>query len=457
MSTVRQRSIFGIPVSDAVLALCAVLPFAISCARAEAATLPESIAVRVVVARAVQIADEVASFGTLSFLKKIDLSAAQDGILRSSPRKEGDTVHPGEIVARLANPQIELAVGMAENGVAQAKAAQDIARARLAEGRRVAESRLLGIGKAELEMAQARRELSEEERKQADRETLYLAGAIADEAIRSTRFALESVRERIVLMERDLEIRYIGLRDSDLQAAGITVPSDPVDRNQACIELSVAAFKAELAAADARLDAARKELASANLALSELTVRAPGTCVVGARYIEEGERLKRGDKILTLMDVGSLFAVAPVRESDALGIAKGMPATIEVDGASASFQGLVDAVSPVADAQSASFAVKIALRDPQGRLKPGMFARVTVITGPGRRIIVIPESALIDMNGKEARAFVTAGGLAAIRVVRVGVSTEEGREITEGLGEGEVVIDRPDPALREGINVRVVD
>ena len=137
-----------------------------------------------------------------------------------------------------------------------------------------------------------------------------------------------------------------------------------------------------------------------------------------------------------------------------------MKAIVRVDAAGASIPGVVDMVSPVADAQSASFQVRVRLRG-GGKLKPGMFARVVVTVGPPRTVLVIPESAATDRGtgeeGGQARVFVIVDGAAVLREVSLGERTERGVEVIDGLAEGEVVADRPDSELREGEHVAFAD
>jgi RND family efflux transporter MFP subunit len=175
---------------------------------------------------------------------------------------------------------------------------------------------------------------------------------------------------------------------------------------------------------------------------------------VGARYFEAGERVKREDKILTLMDTSSLYAIFPVREGDALRIEKGMAAQVGIDGTGETWNGEVDLVYPQADSQSFTFLVRVLLRGTGiERLKPGMFARVSITLGPPRSVVVLPESALAGKKDNEGRVFVINGDTLSERKVGLGLSLGEEREITSGIRAGEVVVLRPEGDLREGSHV----
>jgi RND family efflux transporter MFP subunit len=413
-----------------------------------------------------ELPDEIEGFGTLSFLKKVDLGAPEDGVLKSLYYREGDLVPGGAEVAVLENPQILLALGRAENAHTQALAAVDLARARLFEAELQSEARFLGLEKAGLELEEARRNLGEQRRKQGDQQVLYRAGGLSDEAYRSSLFALESAEVQFRLLEKDLEIRRIGSRDRDLEAAGYPPSAEGEERLRALIRLSTATARAELQAAEALLQGAAKELESARLVKEGLVLRSPAPGIVGARYLEVGERVKREDKVLTLMDTGSLYAVFSAREADARRIQKGMAARVSLDGIEGSFPGTVDLVSPQADSQSFSFPVRVllppeALAEARERggggelLKPGMFARVSVSAGPPRQALFVPESALMDLRNREARVFTIAGKLLSERRITVGELLGTDREIGSGLSAGEVVVRHPDSSLKEGLHVSV--
>ena len=408
--------------------------------------------------------DEVSGFGSLSFLSKVDITSPQEAVIKKLFFREGDYVRQGELLVQLENPQINLAVERAENNYSQALAASNLASSRLLEGKFQAEAQLLVLEKAQEELALSKRKWEENRRKHQNQEALYNAGGIHTEAILVSRFGLDTELEQIRLMEKELEIRRIGCRTEDLVKAGIPVPVKEEDRKNALVLLMTSSLRAELDAARARLEAAEKELASANIAFADLKVRSPASGIVGARYLEEGERVFQQDKILSLMDTSLLYAIFPVREKDGLRIEKGMPASVLIDGTGERKDGSVDLVYPQADSQTLSFLVRVLLKD-TNRLKPGMFARITVTLGPPGKTIYIPESSIINRtnfnnvikNSGEGSVFVINGSSLTERKVVLGSSYGEDREIISGLKAGELIVLHPDPGVREGTNVTIAE
>jgi RND family efflux transporter MFP subunit len=424
-----------------------------------------------------EIPDEVSGFGSLSFLSKVDITSPQEAVIKKLFFREGDLVRQGELIVQLENPQINLAVERAENNYTQALAACNLAKSRLLEGIFQSEAQLLSLEKAEAELVLTKRKWEENNRKHQNQEKLFDAGGINKEAILVSRFNLDSEWEQIELLERELEIRRIGCRDQDLVKAGIIVPLNGTERKNALVSLMTSSLKAELEAVNARLEATKKELSSAKIALAELDILSPASDIIGARYLEEGERVRQQDKILSLIDTSSLYAIFPVREKDALRIVKGMSASVLVDGTGERLNGIVDLVYPQADSQSLSFLVRVLLQDITlseniNRLKPGMFTRVTVNIGPPKKTNFIPESSIFNRtntnrsnsdssnnskNNGEGSVFVINGSKITERKIFLGSVIGEEREIISGLNIGDLIVLRPDSDLREGSNVTLVE
>ncbi|MCL2043305.1 MAG: efflux RND transporter periplasmic adaptor subunit [Treponema sp.] len=413
--------------------------------------------VRGVAAQSGEISDEAGGFGTLSYITKLDITASQEGLVTRLFYREGDFVRQGETVIFLENPHVILALERAENNYSQARAAVDLARSRLLEGEFQAEAQLLSIEKTEAELDRFIKQWEEDERRHQNQQIMFSAGGINEETIRVGRFNLESEWDQILIMQRELEIRKIGCRDADLVAAGIPVPQNENAKRRALVELMTAGLRAELGSANAGYGAADKELRSARIARDDLVIKSQTSGVIGARYFEEGERVKSGDKILTLMDTSSLYAIFPMREKDALRIEKGMEARVQIDGIGGGRNGTVDLVYPQADSQSMSFVVRVLIEGDPGDLKPGMFCRVQVILGPPRRVVFLPASALAAKRNNEAEIFVINGDTLSGRKVILGRVQGDLWEINSGIRAGEIAVLRPDSDMREGTFVSLAE
>ena len=188
-----------------------------------------------------------------------------------------------------------------------------------------------------------------------------------------------------------------------------------------------------------------------------MTIKSLASGVVGARYFEEGERVKAGEKIITLMDTSSLSVIIPVREKDGLLIEKGMDAKVQIDGIDGVRQGRVDLVYPQADSQSFSFLVRVLINGESGDLKPGMFSRVQVMLGSPRKGVFLPASALSGRKKNEAEVFVINGNTLSERKVTVGQILGDQCEISTGIKAGEIAVLRPDSDMKEGTFVSIAE
>ena len=447
----RNHSVCFIKPVMGTLVFAAVLLSCAQTVKQETGALPVPVKMIPVTAR--ETVQAVKGFGSLSFLKKFELSSPVEGVLETLNFREGDRISRGDIVAVLKNPQISLAARRAEDAHSQAVSALDLARARLRDGEFHAEARLLENEKSQDELIQTKKALEEERRKSQNREALYEAGGLSDEAIREERFRLAQSENQILLMEKELEIRRVGLREEDLIAAGYPVPVGTEDLKRALIRLACSAISAEAAAAAANLESAAREMESCRLMEQELSIKSPGHGIVGARYVEEGERIKRDDKILTIMDTGSLYAIFPVHESEAPKLQKGMAAQV-VSGGEEIHEGKVDLISPQADNQSFSFLVRVLLPlSGKNSLKPGMFARISIPLESPRKVTVIPEAALTAKKENSGKVFTVRNNVLSERNVILGSLLGDEREIVSGLAPGEVVALGHAPALKEGVYV----
>jgi RND family efflux transporter MFP subunit len=438
---------------------CVMIALCVSCAKEKDegnAALP----VRVTQAESVYKPNEVRGFGSLSFLTKNDVSVLQEGEIAAIYYREGDEIKAGDILALLENPHLSIAVEVSEQEYNQAEAAYQLAKTRLLEGEFNAEAELLSLRRSEAELTEKARYLGEQTRKFNQQQTLFTAGGVNEESIRSARFEIDAEVARLELSALDIEIRRIGLRDKDLQAAGMNVSSDPEEKTRDLIALTTAALRIELMAAETSVEMAYKNLVSARTAESELRIVSPASGFIAARNFEEGDHIKKDEALFTILNADSLYATIPVKEADAFRIKKGMPALVKIDSTGNEYRAKVDLVSPIADSRSFMFNIRMIIDAEElssaGSAKPGMFAEARITLGEPDAIIVIDDDSIINKNKKEGVVFVVQGQYATMKRVIFGEIFEKKREIIEGLINGESVVQKPAAGLREGAYVQIV-
>ncbi len=397
------------------------------------------------------LAQEIQSFGSISFRTKVDLSPLVDGVIAELPLPDGSVVKTGAVLARLRNPQLESRKTQADAAFGAAQSAVELAQAQLWAGHLQVEGRITAISKAELEIEQKRSEIAELERNLRNKQSLLAVGGVTEETVNNLKMSLSAQKTELLSSQKDLEIKRIGLRDSDIIEFGMTVSSDPGLRAKALLKINTATLNAELAGAQSRLESARVDVQSAQMLLRELVIEAPGPGIVGARYAEIGEHIQANTKLVTIINTEMIYAVFPVAEQDAMGIVSGQTVQVDLDALTGQkLTAKVDLVSPVIDSQSGAVTVKAILNNEDARIKPGMFARVRVKTGEPRQVVVIPESAIFQKTGLRAKVLTAVNGRAFVKEITLDRDLGGSFGIKEGLLKGETVIDTPSPLLKEG-------
>ncbi len=392
--------------------------------------------------------------GSISFQKKADVTALVDGTVAELAVAEGDPVRKGDLLARLENIQLELRREQARSTAGSARSELDLAQARLWEGQLQVEARIAAVERAELELESRRRELEELARSVRNKEQLLGVGGTTEEAAASVRLSYASARTSVQLLEKDLEIRRIGLRDEDIVSRGLAVPRDPQARRRLLVQVGTLTLAAERDVARARAEAAEAELGSVEQLVAELSVRAPIEGIVAARYVEAGEHAAADAKLFTLIGTGEVHAVFALPEALAHRAVPGTPVEVRVDALDgAVFRGRVVLVSPVIDPQAGSVTVRAVLADPGARMKPGMFARVRLLHGQGRTVTVVPASAIAERRGSAARVYAIVNRRVFAREALLGAETDGGWIVEQGLAAGERLVDSPSLLLKEGEEV----
>ncbi|MDR0449690.1 MAG: efflux RND transporter periplasmic adaptor subunit [Treponema sp.] len=397
--------------------------------------------------------DSLSSFGTITYRIKNDITVQVEGTIASLYVKEGDEVKAGQPLARLRNLDLETRREQYENALDAAGARLNAARADMREARLAVEARLISVEKGEQSLVQQELEFAEAAESLEKQRKLLSLGGLTSAAFRSMEVSLSAREAGIAVLKKDIEITRLGLRDEDLRAAGFELSPDPAERIRQFAELNTRAAAAELEGAEAELRSAEKNLESVKRLIGELTVRSTVSGIVGALYFENGEYVPQNGKLATLMDTSGVFALFYIQEQDMIRFPPGAAAEVEIPSLGLRVQAKLDEISPVADPQSGNFAVKASLSNPDLRIKPGMFIRCSIPVTEELLLPAIPETALLTDKGGRDYVFCAVKGAALIKTVKLRSRRDGMLWIEEGLAEGDMVIDKPSPFLKEGASV----
>ena len=191
------------------------------------------------------------------------------------------------------------------------------------------------------------------------------------------------------------------------------------------------------------LDISEAQLAALGQARTggNLVLTSPANAVVVEKPIVQGARFAPGETILRLADLSTVWLIANVPASSAGGVAVGQRASFQSPTLPGeTFAGRVTFVQPVIDAATRSLGVRIALPNPDGVLRPGLFGDVTLTQDTSAAVLTVPRSAVLDSGTRQLVLVQVAEGRFEPRPVVVGDRSGNVVEIREGVREGERVV-----------------
>lgn len=153
--------------------------------------------------------------------------------------------------------------------------------------------------------------------------------------------------------------------------------------------------------------------------------------IVAEKFVDEGAMLRASDPIVSIVDLNSVLAVINVVEQDFPKIQIGQRAVVTTDAfPDRVFEGRVIRRAPVLDEATRQARVEIEVPNPDGLLAAGMFIRVKLQFAVYKDVLVVPQSALVNREGKRGIFVVdTQERTAAFVPVEVGISHENLIEI----------------------------
>jgi RND family efflux transporter MFP subunit len=339
--------------------------------------------------------------GSLIAEEEAEVAAETAGRIVATPVERGSSVNEGDALIRIAPAEADASSREAEANVAQFEARLALSLGEGFDAERVPE---VGAAKASSELAQA-----------------------------------DFARIRTLLDQRVVSQAEFDQRRTQVEAT----------RNQyEAARNSARQLFRQYEAATARLALARK-------ALADTTVRAPFAGLVVERKVSVGDFVTRGTKVATVVKINPLRVELTVPEQMVSAIRAGQKLTLQVDAyPGREFAGQVRFVSPALRADQRALVVEAVVPNPDGALKPGLFAAALVESAVRETARFVPASAL-RTDGSVSRLFVVRGDRAEEHVVTLGQAAGPLVEIASGIGDGDQVAVTNVPQLVDGVKVRI--
>ena len=202
---------------------------------------------------------------------------------------------------------------------------------------------------------------------------------------------------------------------------------------------------------------AEAEVAATKSALDKATITAPFSGIIGLRQVSLGQYVTAGQPIATLADVDNLRIDFRVSETFLVQIAKGQDVSVVFDALPGeTYKGVISAVDPVVSVDGRALSVRALLSNDTGKLRPGLFGRVEIITEV-RDSILLPESAVVaSPEGGEA-VFKVIDGKAELNPVKLGERQPGKVEILSGVEEGDTIIVSGQLKIQNGAPVDIAN
>ncbi len=419
--------------------------------------------------------------GDINALTKATLSAKIPGRVQQVFAREGDAVSAGTTVAVLDQQD-------ALSNLQQARAGLDAARTRLSQAitnakvTRIQTDAAIEQAKASLEAAEARLAVvkkparSQEELVAANgvasakanldnadasykrHEQLLKDGAIAQSAFDAVKAQYLVAQAQYKSAQQQLSLVKEGGRREDVsQAEAQVLVAQEQLRTAKANAAQNLVREEDIKQARAAVRQAEAALALANQQLSYTYVKSPISGELASRLAEPGQVVAPGQPIADVVNLASVYFKGEVSEKDTLRIRKGQAVDVRVDAAPARvFRGTVAEVYPAASTQSRSFSVRIKIDRTDHIVKPGMFARGSIVTGVHRGVLLVPKDAVEERRGTKMVFVLEPKNTVRRQDITV---TQENRDYVEadpasGLKAGDVVVTRGRQNLQDGSLVR---
>ena len=182
----------------------------------------------------------------------------------------------------------------------------------------------------------------------------------------------------------------------------------------------------------------------------------PISGVVTARNYDPGD-MTGSAPVLTIGQITpAVKVVINVNETDLAVIKNGMSVDVAFDAyADEQFAGRITRVSPAVDVNTRTFPVEVQVANADGRLRPGMFARVSINIGANDNVVV-PDRAVVKQTGSNVKyVYVYSNGHVAFRQVQLGQRLDDAYELLGGINDGDTVVVAGHSLLKDGAAAQI--
>jgi membrane fusion protein (multidrug efflux system) len=264
---------------------------------------------------------------------------------------------------------------------------------------------------------------------------------------------------------RELEVSSQRARvaESRAQLADSKRESRRVERLRskgAASQADVEKAQTQLELGRSRLEASRAQLGLAERALADSNVSAPFAGRVARRFVSEGEFVSEGTHLFSLVALEDMEVEFHLTERDSGLVSEGDRVSVRVAPYPGEvFPATVIVVSPTIDPRTRTLRVKARVDNKEGRLRPGLFARVDLGVSEREAVVMVPEDAILVRSDGTVLFLLSGENEVRRLTVETGVRVDGLVEITSGVGPEDAVVVRGQTQLVDGsiVDIRTAE
>ena len=397
----------------------------------------------------------ISAFGSIVYKSKADVYPTSTSNVKAVFADKGMNVKKGDILALLDDVKLQVQLRQAESDVQSKKALVALAKAQYEEGCQNARKTILSIDRIQCAVDQKQKEFDNFKRIYNNKLKLHIIGGLSDEELQSIKMNMDSAGSALEQALLELKTARVGFSDNDIKASGHIVPEEKDEYEELLVQINTTTLKAQLDAAQAELEAAQSQLENIRIYLEETKIKAPIDGIVAERYVDIGEKADSETRLFTLFSTESVYVSVTVNAQRFNEIAEGCVATVRLG--TAVHNGIVEQVSPYADAKTGGRTLKIAVDNRDKTLIPGLFAEVSITVGEMQLRLSVPKEAVLHKQDdySDATLFLVRDGHVFLQNVEVDFVTDSKVFIKDGLKDGDVVAVSRLGHLSDGCEVEV--
>ncbi|HEU5191300.1 MAG TPA: efflux RND transporter periplasmic adaptor subunit [Methylomirabilota bacterium] len=351
------------------------------------------------------------------------------GYIRRIHVDRGDFVKEGQLLVEIDDQELQAQLQQARAGLLTGQASHQMARSTLDGNRANLENQRANLLKS--------RAVADNDARQSDRmKALFERGLVSATDWENARTTAEASRAQLQATEAQLRVAESQILTSESQVR--------------LAEAQIETYQAAL------------NLAQSNLANTRLV--APFAGYVSQRNLDAGAAVSAGSSgtntsslgILVVQDIKSVKVQVDVPERQIARVIPGVPVRLSVDPYTGHvFRGTVSRIVHALDPRARTMGVEVDIPNADGRLKPGMFARVDLVVDRRPGALAVPVEAVRLGDGRPS-VVVVRGGAVEFIAVELGVTDGGWVEIVQGVGDKDSVIVQGKDLVKSGQKVKAV-